>query len=139
MVVGVVKWPKMSQIESVLRGLASTALGGGAGGGGHSPGLKKALLAKTLCTKTIYDPVTSLAEITSLLRMFLEWVLETPDPSSDQQSHLVEHGKQQFARLAGLRPSEFRDHFVSPNLIIDIFTNSMYSNKVRAPVSILSY
>ena len=118
----------MSQIESVLRGLASSG-----NGNGHSPELRKAFLAKYLSTGTLYDAVTSVAEATGLLRMFLEWVLVETDQTSDhhQLSHLVDHGKVQFARLAGLRQAEFRDAFVNPNLIIDIFTNSMYSNKVR--------
>ena len=72
-------------------------------------------------------------------RLFLEWVLQQGESpgmggGEDSSNHLVDHGKQQFARLARVRPQEFRDHFVSPNLIIDIFTNSMYSNKVRTAI-----
>ena len=76
-------------------------------------------------------------------RLFLEWVLQQGESpgmggGEDSSNHLVDHGKQQFARLARVRPQEFRDHFVSPNLIIDIFTNSMYSNKVRTAIMFIS-
>jgi len=92
----------------------------------NSPELRRALLAKMLGTGALYDSVTSPAEVSALLRLFLEWLLQ----EDSEQSHLVSHGRDQFIRLARLRPAEFRDHFVNPNLVIDIFNNSMYSNKV---------
>ena len=51
-------------MESLLRGMASST----DSGGGHSPELKKAFLTKMLSSESLYDAVTSVQEVTALLR-----------------------------------------------------------------------
>ena len=41
-------------------------------GGGHSPELKKAFLTKMLSSESLYDAVTSVQEVTALLRYALK-------------------------------------------------------------------
>ena len=57
-----------------------------------------------------------------LFKLFFEWVL------SSDQPNLVQHGHEQLTKLANRRPDIFRD-FINPNLMIDVFTNTMHSNK----------
>ena len=52
------------KMESLLRGMASST----DSGGGHSPELKKAFLTKMLSSESLYDAVTSVQEVTALLR-----------------------------------------------------------------------
>ena len=57
-----------------------------------------------------------------LFKLFFEWVL------SSDQPNLIQHGHEQLTKLANRRPDIFRD-FINPNLMIDVFTNTMHSNK----------
>ena len=58
-----------------------------------------------------------------LYKLFFEWIL------SSDQPNLIQHGHQQLVKLANRRTDTFRE-FVNPNLLIDVFTNTMHSNKV---------
>ena len=62
------------------------------------------------------------ADSIGLYKLFFEWIL------SSDQSNLVKHGHEQFMLLGRRRPDIFRE-FISPNVLIDVFTNSMHSNK----------
>ena len=57
-----------------------------------------------------------------LFKLFFEWVL------SSDQPNLVQHGHEQLTKLANRRPDIFRD-VINPNLMSDVFTNTMHSNK----------
>ena len=62
------------------------------------------------------------ADYSGLFKLFFEWIL------SSDQPNLIQHGHEQLITLAHRRPDIFRD-FVNPNLLIDLFTNTMHSNK----------
>ena len=62
------------------------------------------------------------ADYSGLFKLFFEWVL------SSNQPNLVQHGHEQIIGLAKRRPDLFKE-FINPNLLIDLFTNTMHSNK----------
>ena len=62
------------------------------------------------------------ADCIGLYKLFFEWIL------SSDQLNLVKHGHEQLMLLGRRRPDIFRE-FISPNVLIDVFTNSMHSNK----------
>ena len=62
------------------------------------------------------------ADYSGLFKLFFEWVL------SSNQPNLVQHGHEQIIELAKRRPDLFKE-FINPNLLIDLFTNTMHSNK----------
>ena len=62
------------------------------------------------------------ADYSGLFKLFFEWVL------SSNQPNLVQHGHDQIISLAKRRPDLFKE-FINPNLLIDLFTNTMHSNK----------
>ena len=62
------------------------------------------------------------SDYSGLFKLFFEWVL------SSNQPNLVQHGHEQIIDLAKRRPDLFKE-FINPNLLIDLFTNSLHSNK----------
>ena len=62
------------------------------------------------------------SDYSGLFKLFFEWIL------SSDQPNLIQHGHEELISLANRRPDIFRD-FINPNLLIDLFTNSMHSNK----------
>lgn len=66
----------------------------------------------------------SAPDCAAVFRVLTEWIL-----SSDNQD-LVRHGHQQLRALAMARRDSFLE-LVNPNMIIDIFTNPVNSNKVE--------
>ena len=62
------------------------------------------------------------SDYSGLFKLFFEWVL------SSDQPNLIQHGHEELISLANRRPDIFRE-FINPNLLIDLFTNSMHSNK----------
>jgi len=62
------------------------------------------------------------SDYSGLFKLFFEWIL------SSDQPNLIQHGHEELISLANRRPDIFRE-FINPNLLIDLFTNSMHSNK----------
>ena len=62
------------------------------------------------------------SDCVGLFKLFMEWIL------TSEKSELRKHGHQQLVELAKAKNEVFRD-FITPNLIIDIFSQSMNANK----------
>ena len=62
------------------------------------------------------------SDYSGLFKLYFEWIL------SSDQPNLIQHGHEQLISLANRRPDIFRE-FINPNLLIDLFTNTMHSNK----------
>ena len=62
------------------------------------------------------------SDYSGLFKLFFEWILISDQPN------LIQHGHEQLISLANRRPDIFRE-FINPKLLIDLFTNSMHSNK----------
>ena len=58
----------------------------------------------------------------ALFKLFTEWILTSDKPS------LIRHGHEQLLLLGKRRPKAFKE-FVNPNLLINVFTNTMHCNK----------
>ena len=83
-------------------------------------GLKNQLLTKMFGNLKHSNLTPS--DYSGLFKLFFEWVL------SSNQPNLVQHGHEQIIDLAKRRPDLFKE-FINPNLLIDLFTNSLHSNK----------
>ena len=110
-------------MESLLRPLVTAS--------GHTNEFKNQFLQKIF--SNLDHSALSAADCNSLFKLFLEWILMSNVDHGE--GYLIRHGHGQFTRLAEKRPELFRE-FINPNLLIDIFTNNLHSNKAETAVLI---
>lgn len=63
------------------------------------------------------------SDCVGLFKIYFEWIL------TSEKSELIRLGHEQLVKLAKAKSDVFRD-FISPNQIIDLFSNSLNANKV---------
>jgi hypothetical protein len=96
----------------ILRGIVSSI---------HPDLLKATLLGRYFSSMDR----SAVKDCNDLFKLFIEWILDSED-----KPELIRHGHEQLVELAKANAAVFRD-FVNPNFIIDIFSNSMHSNKAE--------
>lgn len=101
-------------MESILRGIVSSTQ--------HKESLKNQLLQRFLASMNRNE--VSAVDCTGLFKLYMEWILVSEKPELNKIGHI------ELVKLAEIKRENFRD-FISPNLIIDIFGNSMNSNKAE--------
>ena len=95
-------------METILRGILSS---------NHPEQLKSMLLTKYLNSLQDQKDEMSASDCFGLFKLFIEWIL------TSENLDLRRHGHENFVKLAKSKPVCFRE-FISPNQIIDIFSNS---------------
>lgn len=83
----------------------------------HPEALKTTLLNRFLSSM---DPGDQ--DCSALFKLYFEWIL------TSDKAELIRVGHEQLNKLAKVKAQAFRD-FITPNHIIDIFSNSLHSNK----------
>ena len=88
---------------------------------GHTDEFKRQMLQKMLANSSA---TVAPSEVASLLSLFVEWALVSDSPM------LNATGFRLFTELAEKRPEEYRAH-VTPNLILDLLSSSVYTSGDR--------
>ena len=105
----------MAGVEVILRSMAASTKAE------HTDEFKRQMLHKILANTAATVPAS---EVSSLLSLFVEWSLV-----SDSKM-LNSTGFRLFTELAESRPEEYRAH-VTPNLVLDLLSSSVYTSGDR--------